>query len=138
PILQYLKPLQHSTKTPDRNSINIPNSLLVIMSRNFASTEARLRSVIARQKQMPLAFDAAHANLSNPPKIYTQVALRQLPGIISFFQKDVPEAFKNVHDEKLLKQFKASNDTVIHALENYEKWMKDDLLPRSNGDFRLG
>src|SRR5258708_2723974 len=82
---------------------NITSSLFVIMSRNFAPPEARLRSVIAREKQMPTVFDAAHANLNNPPKIYTQVALMQLPGIISFFQKDVPDAFKNVHDEKLLK-----------------------------------
>ena len=133
-----LDTLQLWRKNPDRYSSNITNSVFVIMSRNFAPPEARLRSVIAREKQMPTVFDAAHANLSNPPKIYTQVALMQLPGIISFFQKDVPEAFKNVHDEKLLKQFKASNDTVIHALENYEKWMKNDLLPRSNGDFRLG
>ncbi|HLQ49918.1 MAG TPA: DUF885 family protein, partial [Terriglobales bacterium] len=126
-----LDTLQLWKKNPDRYSSNITNSVFVIMSRNFAPPEVRLRSVIAREKQMPTVFDAAHANLSNPPKIYTQVALMQLPGIISFFQKDVPEAFKNVHDEKLLKEFKASNGTVIHSLENYEKWMKNDLLPRS-------
>ncbi len=27
---------------------------------------------------------------------------------------------------------------MIAALQDYEKWMKTDLLPRSNGDFRIG
>jgi uncharacterized protein (DUF885 family) len=133
-----LETLRLWQKNPDRYSSAITNSVFVIMSRNFAPPEDRLRSVIAREKQMPKVFVAARANLNNPPKIYTQIALMQLPGIISFFQKDVPEAFKGVHDAKLLKEFKGSNDGVIHALENYEKWVKNDLLPKSNGDFRLG
>jgi uncharacterized protein (DUF885 family) len=133
-----LETLRLWQKNPDRYSSNISGSIFVIMSRNFAPPEERLRSVIAREKQMPNVFVAARANLNNPPKIYTQIALMQLPGIISFFQKDVPEAFKAVHDAKLLKEFKASNDAVIHALENYEKWVKNDLFPKSNGDFRLG
>lgn len=123
---------------PDLYSSGVTGSVFVIMSRNFAPPEVRLKSVIAREKQMPQVFAAARVNLKNPPKIYTEVALMQLPGIISFFQKDVPEAFKDVHDENLLKEFKESNGAVIHALESYEKWVKSDLLPHSNGDYRLG
>jgi len=123
---------------PDLYSSGVSASVFVIMSRKFAPPEERLKSVIAREKQMPQVFAAARVNLKNPPRIYTEIALMQLPGIISFFQKDVPKAFKDVHDEKLLKEFGQSNDRVIHALENYEKWVKSDVLPRSNGDYRLG
>ncbi|HZS27951.1 MAG TPA: DUF885 domain-containing protein, partial [Candidatus Angelobacter sp.] len=136
--LLNLETLRLWEKNPDQYSSNISNSVFVIMSRKFAPPAERLKSVIAREKQMPKVFEAARANLKNPPKIYTEVALMQLPGIISFFQKDVPEAFKDVHDSALLKEFHASNGAVIHALENYEKWVKSDLLPRSKGDFRLG
>ena len=34
--------------------------------------------------------------------------------------------------------FAKSNAAVIDALKSYGAWMKSDLLPRSNGDFRLG
>jgi|SRR5713101_320058 len=136
--LLNLETLRLWQTNPDLYSSGVSGSVFVIMSRNFAPAEDRLRLVIAREKQMPKVFAAARVNLKNPPKIYTEVALMQLPGIISFFQKDVPEAFKDVHDNKLLKEFKASNGAVIHALESYEKWVKSDLLPRSNGDFRLG
>ena len=59
-------------------------------------------------------------------------------GIISFFQNDVPAAFKSVTDPKLLAEFKASNDKVIFELQRYQDFLKNDLLPVSNGDFRIG
>lgn len=136
--LLNLETLRLWQTNPDQYSSGISSSVFVIMSRKFAPPEQRLRSVIEREKQMPRVFDAARLNLKNPPRIYTEVALMQLPGIISFFQKDVPEAFKEVHDERLLAEFHKSNETVIHVLESYEKWLKNDLLPRSQGDFRLG
>ena len=35
-------------------------------------------------------------------------------------------------------EFAKTNAAVIAALKSYGAWMKSDLLPRSNGDFRLG
>ncbi len=125
-------------KNPDVYSSGISNSVFVIMSRNYAPQPERLRSVVAREKQMPRVFEAARANLKNPPKIYTDVALEQLPGIIGFFKDDVPAAFKEVKDEGLLKEFAAANQKVMAALADYEKFLKDDLLAKSKGDFRIG
>ena len=87
---------------------------------------------------MPQAFDAARANLKNPPRIYSEIALQQLPGIISFFQKDVPVAFKDVTDQKLLAEFKRTNNAVITALEQYQKFVREELSPVSKGDFAIG
>ena len=50
----------------------------------------RLRSLVERERQMPGLLDQARLNLANPPHIYTEIAIQQLPGIISFFQHDVP------------------------------------------------
>ena len=41
-------------------------------------------------------------------------------------------------DESLKKQFADSNGAVIHALQDYESWLKTSVLPNSKGDFRLG
>ncbi len=125
-------------KNPDRYSSGITNSVFVLMSRTFAPPEERLQSVIARELQMPAVFEAARANLKNPPRIYTSIAMEQMPGIISFFQKDVPLAFNKVTDPKLMARFKTSNQGVIEALTQYHRFLKEELLPKSNGDFRLG
>jgi len=125
-------------KNPDIYSSGVTNSIFVIMSRTFAPPADRLRSVIARERHFPNVFAAARANLKNPPRIYTQVAIEQLPGIVSFFQHDVPDAFKQVTDSKLLAEFQESNGMAIDILKSYRDFLEKDLLPRSHGDFRLG
>src|SRR6185295_4612173 len=44
----------------------------------------------------------------------------------------------SVTDPKLLADFQSANKSVIASLKEYEQWMKQDLQPRSQGDFRLG
>lgn len=125
-------------KNPDMYSSGVTDSIFVIMSRNFAPAAERLESVIARERQFPALFAAARANLKNPPRIYTQVAIEQLPGIVSFFENDVPKAFRDLTGAKLLAEFQESNKTAIDTLSSYQTFLKNDLLPRSHGDFRLG
>jgi uncharacterized protein (DUF885 family) len=125
-------------KDPDSYSSGVTASIFLLISREFAPPETRLKSVIAREKRIPQVFMEARANLKNPPRIYTEVALEQLPGIESFFEHDVPDAFAGVKDRRLLAEFKAANTAVISALQKYQEFLKADLLPRSHGDFRLG
>jgi len=133
--LQTIRPWQ---KNPDIYSSGITNSAFTLMERKFAPQETRLRDLIAREQLMPAVLADAHKNLDNPPLIYTQIALQQLPGLVQFFQKDVPSAFTDVTDAALKKQFADSNAAVIKSLQNYQTWLKTEVLPRSHGDFRIG
>ncbi len=130
--------LHEQTKNPDIYSSGITSSLFTLISRKFAPPEERLKAVIARERQVPKLFADARSALQNPPKIYTEVALQQLPGNQSFLANDVPAAFKDVKDKGLLDEFAKVNATAIAAMKGYGSWMKTDLLPRSNGDFRIG
>jgi uncharacterized protein (DUF885 family) len=136
--LLELQTIRMWTKDPDAYASSVSYSVFLIMRRNFAPLEQRLRSVVARERKIPDAMEAARQNLRNPPRVYTEVALQELPDTIKFFQKDVPEAFRGVKDTALLAEFKASNDAAIDALKKYKKFLQDDLLPASHGDFRLG
>jgi uncharacterized protein (DUF885 family) len=137
--LEVIRPWE---KNPDIYSSGITNSAFVIMERPYASTNIRLRSVVAREKQMSQVLLEARKNLKNPPKIYTEIALEQIDGEIRFFQNDVPSAFLSgpdaATDAEAKAAFAKSNDAVIDALKSYGAWMKSDLLPRSNGDYKLG
>ena len=136
-LLEY-ETIRNWERNPDVYSGGISSSVFTTMKRTFAPPEVRLRTLIARELKMPQVLAAARVNLKNPPKIYTEIAIEQIPGIISFFQKDIPLAFKSVTDRKLLSEFRAANDAVIKALGDYQTFLKTNLLPRSNGDFRLG
>jgi uncharacterized protein (DUF885 family) len=137
--LEVIRPWE---KNPDIYSSGIASSAFVIMSRNYASADTRLRAVTARELLMPQALQEARKNLKNPPRIYTEIALEQIDGNISFFQNDLPSAVPTTGDDRTSPEtqaaFAKSNAAVIQALKDYAAWMKTDLLPRSNGDFRYG
>jgi hypothetical protein len=136
--LVNLENIRQWEKNPDFYSSGVTAAIFNLMSRKFAPADIRLRDVVSRERKIPQVFLTARANLKNPPKIYTDVALEQLPGIQSFFASDVPAAFTEVKDAALLGQFQASNQAVIAALKDYENWLRSDLRPRSHGDFRIG
>jgi uncharacterized protein (DUF885 family) len=125
-------------RNPDVYSSGVTQSIFAVMSRTFAPPAERLQSVIARERQFGALFAAARENLKNPPRIYTQIAIEQLPGIIGFFESDVPKAFHGVTDARLLNEFQESNRNAIDLLKAYQTFLEKDLLPRSHGDFRLG
>src|SRR5579884_3110746 len=73
-------------KDPDSYSGGVTNAAYVIMKRAYAPAADRLRSLIARERQMPGALAEARRNLENPPQIYTQIAIEQIDGNINFFK----------------------------------------------------
>jgi uncharacterized protein (DUF885 family) len=133
--LETIRPWE---KDPDNYSSACASGTFVLMGRKFAPPDDRLRSLIAREKQMPALLGAARVNLKNPPRIFTEIAIEQLPDIISFFQHETPQAFADAQDPALRAEFAQTNLAVITALDDYLKWLQTDLLARSNGDFRIG
>ncbi len=133
--LETIRPWE---KNPDNYSSTAANGAFTLMERKFAPPDERLRSLIAREKLMPHLLEEARANLKNPPRVYTEIAIEQLPGVVSFFEHDVPLAFADAQDPALKAEFAKTNAAVIDALNKYLAWLKTDLLPRSNGDFRIG
>ena len=137
--LEVIRPWE---KNPDTYSSGITGAAFVIMERPYAPTNTRLKALVEREKLMPQVLLEARKNLKNPPRVYTEVALEQIDGLVSFFHTDVPSAFLSgadaATDAEAKVAFAKSNAAVIDALKSYGEWMKSDLLARSNGDYKLG
>lgn len=115
----------------------ITEGLFNLVSRNFAPLEERLKSVIAREKDVPVVLQAARDNLQNPPRVYTEQAIGYMKGAKKFFS-EIPAEFAGVADPKLLAEFKATNQIVLAELDRFLAFLQNDLLPRSNGTFAVG
>ena len=123
---------------PDMYSSGLTRTAYVMIKREFAPPEQRLRQLIARERAMPAVLAEARNNLVNPPRIYTDIAIEQLDGNRGFFETAVASAFPSVTDKALLAEFKQANGAVIAALNEYKTWLTDELLERSNGQFAIG
>ncbi|WP_419804293.1 DUF885 domain-containing protein [Terriglobus sp.] len=136
--LLSLETIRMWEKNPDNYPSGVTGSIFTLMEREFAPVDTRLRAAVARERLIPAVLANGKKNLKNPPRIYTEIALDQIDGTISFFQNDVPAAFAAATDSKAKADFAQSNAAVLAALKDYAAWMKSDLLPRSNGSFAFG
>ncbi|MCB1185114.1 DUF885 domain-containing protein [bacterium] len=116
---------------------NPGDGLYNLLARDFAPLEQRLRALKARLEALPATLEAAQVNLDNPPRVMTETAIRQNPGVINLVMDGLQEHLKDAPAE-LQDEFKPVRARAIAALDAYGQWLEKDLLPRSNGDFRLG
>jgi uncharacterized protein (DUF885 family) len=115
---------------------NPGNAIYGLTAREFAPLKDRLKSVKARLKAIPAVLEAARMNLRNPPRVHTETAILQNKGNVSL----VREELKTYLDEvpELIPEFASVQSQVIAAFESYGVWLEKELLPKSNGNFRIG
>jgi uncharacterized protein (DUF885 family) len=111
-----------------------------LMKRTFAPPAERLRSVSARLRQIPAFFQALKANVENPPKEFSDLAIRIAKGTVGYFKDTLATWAKEAAgtDDALLTEFNEANDKVIKELTELGGWLEKDLLPRSKGKYAIG
>ena len=110
-----------------------------LMKRNFAPAPDRLRSVVARLKAVPAICAAGKANVKNPPKEFTTLAIRMAKGSAGFLSGGVADWAKaSGADAALMKEFTETNGKAVAALNDFATWLEKDLAPRSNGSYAIG
>ncbi|MDQ6656511.1 MAG: DUF885 domain-containing protein [Verrucomicrobiota bacterium] len=115
---------------------SLANGLYLLVARDFAPPEQRIPNLRARLEAIPRVIAQAKAYLQNPPRVYTETAIDQATGTISLVREGLAPLLDQMPDLK--KDFVSAQENVARALEDYKKWLQEDLLPRSNGDFRVG
>jgi uncharacterized protein (DUF885 family) len=111
-----------------------------LMKRDFAPKAERLQSVIHRLQELPNVIKAMKENVSNPPREFTDLAIRMASGSVSFYTQTVAAWAREASggDPRLNGWFQKANAGAIAAMEDAAKWLKTDLLPRSKGSFAIG
>lgn len=115
---------------------NVGGSIYSLLARDFAPISERLKSLQGRLEEIPAVLEAAKANLKNPPLVHTETAILQNPGTIALIEGEL-ETFLEQAPE-MREPLQPAREAAVAALEEYGKWLEEDLLPRSNGDFRIG
>jgi uncharacterized protein (DUF885 family) len=116
---------------------NSGDGIYTLLARDFAPLQDRLMSVKARLEQLPATLEAARVNLiENPPETHTKRAMDQNAGNIGLILDDLGEFLKN--EPEMKRELQSARSAAIAALEKHSVWLEEELLPRSDGDFRLG
>ncbi len=114
----------------------VGDALYGLLARDFAPLETRLASLKQRLEAVPAALEEARENLASPPAIHTETAIRQNDGAVALIRDELDAFLDEAPDMR--EELESARAAAVAALEEYGRWLRDDLLPRSDGDFRIG
>jgi uncharacterized protein (DUF885 family) len=115
---------------------SLANSLYLLVARDFAPAEQRIPNLRRRMEGLPRVIAQAKANLQHPPRVHTETAIEQTQGAISLLHEGLAPLLDSAPQMK--KELAPLQEKTAAALDDYKKWLQNDLLPRSDGNFRLG
>jgi len=131
-----IEELKERSWNPLMYNESLADSVYLLVARDFAPPEKRAASIKARMEKIPAVIAQAKANLKNPPQVYTETAIDQTQGAISLIKEGLNETLDKAPKAKA--DLAPLQEKTIAALNDYKTWLKNDLLPRSTGDFRIG
>jgi uncharacterized protein (DUF885 family) len=115
---------------------SLANSIYLLVARDFAPAERRIPNLRKRLEGIPAVIAQAKANLKHSPKIHTETAIEQTQGAISLVREGLSPLLNQA--PQVAKDLGPIQEKTAKALEDYKAWLQKDLLPRSDGDFRIG
>jgi uncharacterized protein (DUF885 family) len=120
----------------------VSGGLNALASRDFAPVAERMKALRSRMEGIPAVLDAAKANLEGVPRLWVQHAVRDTRGVVTYLRGDLPAALEAqglaTVDGAEREAFTRAREEAARRLEDFTAWLEKDLLPRAEGDFRLG
>jgi uncharacterized protein (DUF885 family) len=113
----------------------ISEGVYSLLTQSTLPQPVNVRNGIARMAQIPKVVQAAKETIKNPPKVLTEVAIQQIRGAIGFYERGI---FELAGDDALGSDLKKASKALVSVLKEYQKFLEDDVLPRSRGQWRLG
>jgi len=115
---------------------SLANSIYLLVARDFAPADQRIPNLRKRLEAIPAVIAQAKVNLKHSPKIHTETAVEQTQGAISLVREGLSPLVNQA--PQVAKDLGPVQEKTAKALEDYKAWLQKDLLPRSDGDFRIG
>ena len=113
----------------------ITGSVFSLLTRSTLPAETNAANAIARIQLAPQVIAAARASLQNPPRVQVETAIQQNRGAIRFYETEVFELAGKTRQRAALK---AAAEAILPVLKDYQQFLEKDLLPRANGQWRIG
>jgi len=112
------------------------NCIRALFTEGSTPTEAQAKNAESRLKDLERFIAESKKSMKTPAEIYTQTAINQFPAIINFYKNELPGIIGQCPDSVKTK-LQANLAKVIPALDDFQNFLQNELLPRSAGSFRL-
>src|SRR5256714_6320101 len=131
-----LEELREAEWNPLVYNQSLANSLYLLVARDFDSADKRIRNLHQRMDGILNVIKQAEANLQHSPRVHAETAIEQIQGAINLVRNGLDPLLNQA--PQLKRDLAPIQEKTAQALEDYKKWLQDDLLKRSDGNFRIG
>lgn len=119
---------------------NVGSSISEILNNKNESLENKVRSVIRKLSKLEHYYTAAKANISNPTKEHTELAIQQLNGTVAYFNTGLSDSINKgkfgAHElDKYLADVQVANGHIKNFVAYLEDLLKNN---KASHDFRIG
>lgn len=99
----------------------------VYVTREYAPQSARMKAFTRYAANLPAALSQVRANLRTPmPKAYAQIAFGRASGLAEYLEASVPQAFADVSDDALRREFDSTRARAVTALRELAAWLAEE------------
>jgi hypothetical protein len=133
-----LETLQRWKHDPAQYTDVASDGVYQLLARNFAPLPDRVRSIVARERQIPALLADARANITTVDPTTAQIAREDIAGAVDFFATVVPIGVAPVRDAGLRSEFATVNGAAIAALRAYLAAMDAGPFAHPSGTFAIG
>ena len=111
-------------------------ALWPLLSRDTRPVADRLEALASRLDAVPDALAASRARLDDVPRVAAETAVAQTRGALDLVVDDVPRLL--AQEPSLAGMVEPAVRRAAAALARHATWLAEDLVPRADGDPRLG
>ena len=113
----------------------ISDSIYLLLTQSSLPKAVNLKSCVARMTHIPQVVAAARESFKRPPRVFVETAIRQNRGAIAFYEHGL---FELAGETPQVSELSPAARPVVDCLKGYQKFLENELLPRADGDWRIG
>lgn len=132
-----LDELRDLERNPVTATYLVGDGLDPLLNRSFGTEKQRLADLASRLRGVPKLLEAAKKRLGAPPKLFTETAIAQNKGLVALVKTEIPERVKGAAEPERAAVLAGAREAEA-ALVAFGTYLERELLPRSQGDTRLG
>jgi uncharacterized protein (DUF885 family) len=137
-ILRGFEKIRSHFRNPGTYPEECLAGIFLLLIREFAPLEERLRSALGRLKAIPRVLAQGKENIvpDEVPPVWAEVALESAEQGLGFFTMLIPALAGQVPE--LQEELNEASKRAAEALQDYVGFLKGQIVPQAKGDFAVG
>jgi uncharacterized protein (DUF885 family) len=116
----------------------IGDALFPIFTRDYAPLAERLEALTARLESAPGFLAESRTRVDQPVRLWTEIDIESTEALPGFLDSIQAVARSERSNPSLLDRLQAAISATREALDAHTAWLRDEVLPRADGDWRTG